>query len=291
MHNLSSVYSISTIYDFSKLRKRRLKWFHQSSLFERLTISSDTLWVHGRKGAPTKCLKVSFYKLSENWVNGPFSVLVITCQSLLQLQIIRGKKQWNSYGRIIPCIGICVLAGMFWSVVILLQDILLPASSNPCQPLCAQNSTSVREVENISLGIYFGFTLLPTSTIVILTSVWSVQLFKKMSIQQKIHDYNTLNKKLLFMPILMVILIVFNGLVGYLVGIALSEVIKLAGVEDYLGNWAYFARRMSYGFISCLHGVSYPITLLYFNTKLRKNWRKYLTRRSNRVDSEIITVQ
>ena len=35
----------------------------------------------------------------------PFSVLIITCQSLLQLQIIRGKKQWNSYGRIIPCIG------------------------------------------------------------------------------------------------------------------------------------------------------------------------------------------
>ena len=73
------------------------------------------------------------------------------------------------------------------------------------------------------------------------------------------------------MPILMVILIVCNVSIGYLISIAISEVIKLAGVEDYLGNWAYFARRMSYGFISCLHGVSYPITLLYFNTKLRGN--------------------
>ena len=90
------------------------------------------------------------------------------------------------------------------------------------------------------------------------------------------------------MPVLMVILIVCNG---YLIGVAISEVIKLAGVEDYLGNWAYFARRMSYGIISCLHGVSYPITLLHFNTMLRKNWKKYFNRRSNRVDSEIITVQ
>ncbi len=221
----------------------------------------------------------------------PFSVLIVTCQSLLQLQIIRGKKQWNSYGRIIPCIGICVLAGTFWYVVIFLQDILLPASSNPCQPLCIQNSTSVLEATNITLGIYFVSTLIPSSIMVIVTSIWSAQIFKKMSIQQKIQDYNSLNKKLLFMPILMVFLIVCNGLIGYLMGVAISEVIKLAGVEDYLGNWAYFARRMSYGIISCLHGVSYPITLLYFNTKLRKNWTKYLYRRSNRVESEIITVQ
>ncbi len=164
---------------------------------------------------------------------------------------------------------------MFWNVVVLLQQILLPASSNPCQPLCVQNSTSILEVENISIGIYFVFTLLPTSIIVIVTSVWSAQIFKKMSIQQKIQDYNnSLNKKLIFMPILMVFLILCNGVIGYLMGVAISEVIKLAGVEDYLGNWAYFARRMSYGIISCLHGVSYPITLLYFNTKLRKNCKK-----------------
>ncbi len=43
-----------------------------------------------------------------------FSVLIITCQSLLQLQIIRGKKQWNSYGRIIPCIGVRIL----WIVLV-----------------------------------------------------------------------------------------------------------------------------------------------------------------------------
>ncbi len=86
----------------------------------------------------------------------------------------------------------------------------------------------------------------------------------------------------------MVILIVCNGVIGFLIGVAISEVIKLAGVEDYLGNWAYFVNRMSFGFINCLHGVSYPITLLYFNTKLRKNWKKYFNRRSNRVDSETV---
>ena len=221
----------------------------------------------------------------------PFSVLTITFQSLLQLQIIRGKKQWNTYGRIIPCIGICVTAGIFWYVVLILQDTLLAESSNPCQPLCIQNGTSVRKIEKITLGIYFVSTFIPSSTTVIVTSVWSAQLFKKMSIQQKIQEYNTLNKKLLFMPILMMILVVCNTLLGYLIGTAISEVLMLVGVKDYLGNWAYFARSMSYAFINCLHGVSYPITLLYFNTKLRKSWKTYFTRKSNRVDPEIITVQ
>ena len=228
------------------------------------------------------------FLFSFNASSTAFSVLIITCQSLLQLQIIRGKKQWNSYGRVIPCIGVSFLVGMFWYVGIIIQDILLPGSPNPCQPLCIQNGTSSSKAEIIILSTYLVSTLLPASTMVIVTTVWSAQLFKNMSIQQKIQDYNRLNKKLLFMPILMIILIVCNTLLGYLMGTAISEVLKLSGVENYLGNWAYFVRRMSYGFISCLHGVSYPITLLYFNTKLRKNW---IFRRSNRVDSEIITVQ
>ncbi len=63
------------------------------------------------------------------------------------------------------------------------SELLLPPSSNPCQPLCTQNSTSISEAEQIVIGSYFVSTLLPASTIVTVTSVWSVQLFKKMSIQ------------------------------------------------------------------------------------------------------------
>ncbi len=47
------------------------------------------------------------------------------------------------------------------------------------------------------------------------------------------------------------------------------KVIKLAGVENDIGNYRPIVQRMSFGFI-CLHGVSYPITLLDFNTKLKK---------------------
>ncbi len=223
----------------------------------------------------------SFY--SFNGFSTYFSVILITCQSLLQLQVIRGKEQWNSYRRVIFCIGVSCLSGMFWYVVIFLQPIFLPGTTNPCQPLCIQNSTSILTVEIIIIGIYAVSTLLPASATIIVTSVWSTRLFKKMSIQKNIQEYHSLNKKLLLMPILMVILIVCNGLIGFLMGVTFSEVIKLAGV-DYLGNWAYFARRMSFAFISCLHGVSYPITLLYFNTDLRKNWMKHFTRRSNRVN-------
>ncbi len=215
-----------------------------------------------------------------------FSVLIITCQSLLQLQILRGKKRWNSFGKIIPCIGVSFLVAIFWSTVLFLQQNVLPALSS-CQLLGIQNTTLTNafNAENIFLGVYFVSTLLPATTTVIATSVWSVKLFKKMSIQRKIQDYSNLNKKLLLLPILMVILLVCNGPIGYLIGIAFSEVLRLAGVEDYLGSWTYFANRIAFAFVNILHGISYPIALLYFNTKLRKNWKKQLTnsRRSNRV--------
>ncbi len=213
-----------------------------------------------------------------------FSVLIITFQSLLQLQIIRGKKRWNSFKKIILCIGVSFLVAIFWFTVLLLQQHFLPALSS-CQLLCIQNATltNTLNAENILLGVYFMSTLLPATTTVIATSVWSVKLFKKMSIQQKIQDYSNLNKKLLLLPILMVIILVCNGPIGYLIGIAFSEVLRLAGVEDYLGNWAYFANRIVFAFVNILHGISYPIALLYFNTKLRKNWKEQLSRRSNRV--------
>ncbi len=86
------------------------------------------------------------------------------------------------------------------------------------------------------------------------------------------------------MPILMVFLISCNGLIGYLIGITLTEVLKLAGVEKYFGNRDYFVRRMTFNLVNIVHGVSYPIALLYFSTKLRKKWKKQYTRtRSNRV--------
>ena len=83
---------------------------------------------------------------------------------------------------------------------------------------------------------------------VIVTSVWSVQLFKIMSIQQKIQDYNTLSKKLLFMPILMMILVAWSVL------------------SNHTALFQHEAKKQ-------LENIS------------------YFTRKSNRVDPEIITVQ
>ncbi len=126
-------------------------------------------------------------------------------QSLLQLQIIRGKKQWNSFRKIIPCVGVSFLVAIFWSTILLvLQNIQSALSS--CQLLCIQNTTltNVSNTETIVVGVYYVSTLFPASATVIVTSVWSVQLFKRMSIQQKVQDYSNLNKKLLLMPILMV---------------------------------------------------------------------------------------
>ncbi len=234
------------------------------------------------------CNTIAFaFLTAESGFSTLFSVITISCQSMLQLQIIRGKKQWNNYNRIISCIGVIILIALIWSVLILLQQIFLPPSLNTCQPLCLQNFTVLFQAENIFLAVYLGVFLLPAAVTITVTSIWCVVLFKKMSIQQKNTDYSDLSKKLLLMPIIMVFLIFGNLSIGYLLSAVFSEVLKLAGLEDYIGNWAILGSDVSYAIGSLLQGVSYPITLLIFSTKLRKSWKGLFRRKHNKVQSEI----
>ncbi len=93
------------------------------------------------------------------------------------------------------------------------------------------------------------------------------------------------------MPVMMVLLLFSNGLLGYLLGAVFSEVFKSAGVEDHIGNWAFTATELSFGIVGYSQGVSYPITLLIFSTKLRRSWRNLFTKKSNRVLTDTVTVR
>ncbi len=127
----------------------------------------------------------AIFAITQDVFVSAYSTVIICCQSFLQLQILRGNKQWSSYYRIIPCIGISFLIAIVWCVIVLLQELILPASLNPCQNLCQENSTNMSEAEIILIGVFSGSTFLPAVTITIMTSIWSVVLFKKMSIEQK----------------------------------------------------------------------------------------------------------
>ncbi len=212
-----------------------------------------------------------------------YSAVIISCQSFLQLQIVRGKKQWNSYYRIIPCVGISFLIAIVWSVIVLLQELFLPSTLNPCQNLCEENSTNMSEAGSIIIGVYSISTFLPAVAITITTSIWSVVLFQKMSIQQKNQEYKNLNKKLLLMPILMVIILIGNGLLGYLISMAFSKLLLLIGVVDHIGNWAYASNELIYSVTGYYQGISYSITLLIASINLRKTWRNLFRQKLNRV--------
>ncbi len=90
---------------------------------------------------------------------------------------------------------------------------------------------------------------------------------------------------------MMVLLLFGNGLLGYLLGAVFSEVLKLAGVENHIGNWAFTAVRLSFGIVGYSQGVSYPITLLIFSTKLRRSWRNLFTKKSNRIHTDTVAVK
>ncbi len=154
-----------------------------------------------------------------------FSVLIVTFQSLLQLQIIRGKKQWNSYGWVILFIGVSALTGIFWYGLIFF--------SKPYHQIIARHymyntkfyfKFAIQQYINHRsiFCVYNASSFCHNNSHV---SMVCIQLFMKMSIRQIVQDYKVMTKKLLFMPILMLFLISCNVGIGFLLSTAISELL------------------------------------------------------------------
>lgn len=206
-----------------------------------------------------------------------YSVVTITCQSVFQLLILRGGKQWKaSFKRSFGSLFLAATVALIWTLVFSSANLV---SDYPlhCQAFCTvpENSTSLDYVA-IVVGAYGLFTLAPAFLITLVTSILALMLFKKKITLQNVSQDSDLNRKLLLLPLLMVFLLVSNNLLSYLLTDLTGLVLKGANLEPFFGNWANFISDIEYLIIDVVHGLSYPLILLYLHKTVRAAWTRMI---------------
>ena len=106
-----------------------------------------------------------------------YSVVAVTCQSVLQLLIMKRSQKWqNSYKRSIGCLVISAAVATFWTACFIISN-MLSEYPHHCHSFCqTPKSTYVISMEYASLFVavaFVVFTVAPAFVITILTSIWA----------------------------------------------------------------------------------------------------------------------
>ena len=136
------------------------------------------------------------------------------------------------------------------------------------------NSSSM-DASLFIVAAYGVFTLAPAFLVTIISSIWAFLEFKKRLIVTNKKDIG-LSQRILFIPVIMVLLLFCNSLLSYLTTVVSDKVLDRASLEPFFGNWANFLSTLLYFVLDILHALSYPLVLLFLYTCLRKTWKRLL---------------
>ena len=220
-----------------------------------------------------------------------YSVIAVTCQSVLQLLVLTGRKKWRtSYKRSLACVLLSATVAMFWTSLFLASN-LVSESPLHCQSFCTtpDNFTSAQHVDFqwFVVGGYALFTLAPAFIVAMVTSIWALVLFKRKITLRTDSKDSGLNRKLILLPLLMVFLLTCNSLMSYLLADLTALILKEANLEPFFGNWANYTSDIEYFILDLLHGLSYALILIYLNSALRATWRRLLYKMATRRSSKM----
>ena len=206
-----------------------------------------------------------------------YSVVVVTCQSVLQLLIMQGRQEWqNSYKRSVGCLILSAAVATFWTVCFFIANILSEFPLH-CHSFCASSPSNQTVVSTIDASLfvvaaYVVFTLAPSFLVTLTSSIWALLVFKKnfMVVSKKDAGFS---RRILLLPVTMVLLLFCNSLLSYLVAVVSDRVLDRANLGDFFGIWANYLTSLLYFVLDMLHALSYPLVLLFLYTRLRRTWK------------------
>ena len=193
-----------------------------------------------------------------------YSVVVVTCQSVLQLLIMKGHQEWqNSYKRSIGCLIVSAAVATFWTVSFFINNILSEFPLH-CHSLCASSPNNRDFVSSMDASLfivvaYVVFTLAPAFVVTTISSVWAFLEFKKRFLVTNKKDAG-LSRRIFLLPVIMVFLLFYNSLLSYLTTVVSDRVLDRASLEPFFGNWANFLSTL---FTLCWTFFMLCHTLLY----------------------------
>ena len=207
-----------------------------------------------------------------------YSVVVATCQSVLQLLIMKGNQQCqDSYKRSIGCLIVSAVLATVWTVCFIIGNMFSEYPQH-CHSFCETpqrtNQIVVISMEYASLyvvGAYAVSTLVPALVVTITTSIWAFVIFRKKFMATSKKDI-AFSRRMFLLPVLMVILLICNSLLSYLITVVTARVFDKTHFGPFFGNWANVFTALVYFVLDILHALSYPLVLLFLYSRLRRVW-------------------
>ena len=211
-----------------------------------------------------------------------YSAVVVTCQSVLQLLIMKGRQEWqDSTKRSIGCLIVSATVAAFWTVIFFICN-MFSRFPNFCHSFCqVPQRTNHAFVSSANLTIYgivayLIITLVPAFVVTVTTSILAFLTFKKKFIATSEKDA-AFSRKMFLLPVLMVILLFCNNLLSYLIIVLVNNTLDRASLGPFFGNWANLLSTLLYLVLDILHALSYPLVLLFLYARLRRTWKSLLS--------------
>ncbi len=216
-----------------------------------------------------------------------YFVVVVTCQSVLQLLVMKGQQEWqNSYKRSVGCLLLSTTVAVFWTFLYFASNFEYPLH---CHSFCTDlpNNSAVDWSLLVVLA-FIAFTLVPCVIVTLSVSIWAFYVFKKKFIVRDNGRDASISRRILLLPVLMVSLLFCNSLLSYLVTVVTGEVLDKDHLEPFYGNWAGFWSDLEYFVLDMLQGLSCPLIILYLYTRVWSTWRRMLScKKSDTVNSAL----
>ena len=207
-----------------------------------------------------------------------FSTVTVTCQSVLQLLIMKNHHKWqDSTKRSIGCLIVSTTVATFWTVTFFIGN-MSSKFPNFCHSFCqTPQSTNTAFVSSIDASLlvavaYIVLTLAPAFLVTITTSIWAFLVFKKKFVATSEKDA-AFSRKMFLLPVVMVFLLFCNNFLTYLIVVGVDNSLDKTTLGPFFGNWANLLATLLFLVLDILHALSYPLALLFLYTRLRKTWK------------------
>ena len=194
-----------------------------------------------------------------------YTMVIVTCQGVLQLLILKGRKRLRTnYTKSILCVIISTIVAVLWGLIVMIDGFvqMIPAFCDTFCQIPAENSTSQLQYQPIVEIAYCLLTLAPALVITIVTSIWSLAVFKSYFIRQQTDaNDSALNRK---------VEIENNAFLGFLLSKTYDGILNAAN-GAFLGNWGIFVSTVTSLILDFVNGVSYPLSEHKAATNMEEN--------------------
>ena len=205
--------------------------------------------------------------------------LAFACLSVLQFLVIIGKRKFVNLrvacGMVALCIGVS-----FVCVALIVRPLYLTDRRLICHTSFCPRSGPETVLINpamvlLILSLVF---LLPSLTVVVVTSIWACALFKK----YYTGGDDQLSRRMLSLPFIMPLVIFASSLFEAFLGGSVARVISMLSLGDLFPYWIVFINSILFSVLRFLIRLPYPLVLLYTHIPLRQAVKGLLDQLRNR---------